>query len=73
LLRRAPGKGSTPTKRLKAGWNDDYMLLALQESRLPKCGSPTVGGCDSNSGKSQARSINALKGAGGWKHLMDKG
>jgi predicted transposase YbfD/YdcC len=30
LLKRAPGKGSVVTKRLKAGWDDDYMLLALQ-------------------------------------------
>jgi predicted transposase YbfD/YdcC len=30
LLQRAPGKGTTPTKRLKAGWDDDYLLQVLQ-------------------------------------------
>ena len=30
LLRRAPGKGSGVTKRLKAGWDDSYLLQALQ-------------------------------------------
>lgn len=30
LLRRAPGKGSGVTKRLKAGWDDAYLLQILQ-------------------------------------------
>jgi predicted transposase YbfD/YdcC len=30
LLQRAPGKRTTPTKRLKAGWDDDYLLQVLQ-------------------------------------------
>jgi predicted transposase YbfD/YdcC len=30
LLRRATGRQTTPTKRLKAGWDDDYMLQVLQ-------------------------------------------
>src|SRR4051812_18921103 len=30
LLRRAPGKGSGVTKRLKAGWDDEYLLQVLQ-------------------------------------------
>jgi predicted transposase YbfD/YdcC len=30
LLRRAPGKGSSVTKRLKAGWDDHYLLQVLQ-------------------------------------------
>ena len=30
LLRRAPGKGSSVTRRLKAGWDDGYLLQVLQ-------------------------------------------
>jgi len=30
LLRNAPGKGSGVTKRLKAGWDDEYLLRVLQ-------------------------------------------
>jgi predicted transposase YbfD/YdcC len=29
LLRRAPGKGSGVTKRLKAGWDDEFLLQVL--------------------------------------------
>jgi predicted transposase YbfD/YdcC len=35
LLRRAPGKGSGLTKRLKAGWDEDYMLQVLQGITVP--------------------------------------
>jgi predicted transposase YbfD/YdcC len=30
LLKRSPGKGTTPTKRLKAGWDDAFLLQVLQ-------------------------------------------
>jgi predicted transposase YbfD/YdcC len=30
LLKRAPGKGSNVTKRLKAGWDENYMMQVLQ-------------------------------------------
>jgi predicted transposase YbfD/YdcC len=35
LLRRAPGKGSSVTKRLKAGWDENYMLQVLQGIAAP--------------------------------------
>lgn len=35
LLRRAPGKGSGVTKRLKAGWDDEYLLQILQGIPAP--------------------------------------
>jgi predicted transposase YbfD/YdcC len=35
LLNRAPGKGSGVTKRLKAGWDDRYMLQVLQGIDAP--------------------------------------
>jgi hypothetical protein len=34
LLRRTPGKGSGVTKRLKAGWDDDYLLQVLQAETI---------------------------------------
>ena len=35
LLRRTPGRGSGVTKRLKAGWDEDYMLQVLQGITAP--------------------------------------
>jgi predicted transposase YbfD/YdcC len=35
LLSRAPGKGSRVTKRLKAGWDDSYLLQVLQGIHAP--------------------------------------
>ena len=35
LRRRAPGKGTTPTKRLKAGWDEDSLLQVLQGIPAP--------------------------------------
>jgi predicted transposase YbfD/YdcC len=35
LLRRAPGKGSGVTKRLKAGWDDSYLLQVMQGFPAP--------------------------------------
>jgi len=35
LLNRAPGKGSGVTKRLKAGWDESYLLQVLQS--IPAC------------------------------------
>jgi predicted transposase YbfD/YdcC len=35
LMNRAPGKGSGVTKRLKAGWDDRYMLQVLQGIDAP--------------------------------------
>src|SRR5262249_37068693 len=40
LLKRAPGKRTTPTKRLKAGWDDGYLLQVLQGITGTSCGSP---------------------------------
>jgi predicted transposase YbfD/YdcC len=42
LLRRAPGKGSLVTKRLKAGWDDDFLLSILQEFPLNIVRSPAI-------------------------------
>jgi predicted transposase YbfD/YdcC len=33
LLKRADTKGSIQTRRMKAAWDDDYMLKVLQEIR----------------------------------------
>ena len=30
LLRRAPGRGTMPPKRRKAGWDDEFLLQVLQ-------------------------------------------
>ena len=35
LLNRAPGKGSGVTKRLKAGWDEGYLLQVLQGIDAP--------------------------------------
>lgn len=35
LVRRGPGKGSGVTKRLKAGWDDNYLLQILQGIPAP--------------------------------------
>jgi predicted transposase YbfD/YdcC len=35
LLKRAPGKGSNVTKRLKAGWDDSYLLQVLKSISTP--------------------------------------
>ena len=35
LVRRGPGKGSGVTKRLKAGWDDNYLLQILQSIPAP--------------------------------------
>ena len=29
MLKRAPGKGSIHTKRLRAGWDNDFLLEVL--------------------------------------------
>jgi hypothetical protein len=30
VLKKAPGKGSLVTKRLRAGWDDKFLLQAIQ-------------------------------------------
>jgi hypothetical protein len=41
LLRRAPRRGSGVTKRLKAGWDDEYLLLFKPASSAPSRRSST--------------------------------
>jgi predicted transposase YbfD/YdcC len=45
LLSRAPGKGSGVTKRLKAGWDEMYMLQVLQGIAAPIVRYPCADQC----------------------------
>lgn len=40
LLKRAGTTGSIQTRRMKAAWDDDYMLKVLQEIALGECAGP---------------------------------